>query len=159
MVRTVRPWSGHRTVPRQRRPSYRSILFRVSTVLFFPKQGYGAWCSGLEPLSSCSLTEHAYFVCHWPLLHRWHTGSVIRFHLTKLAAVGRSCWNAFLLKLEAVNSFTVFDQRMMAFFVTASVTTLAITPWDSKPNKCFVASVTCCRCIQVVAWEMFCPSS
>src|SRR6218665_932631 len=38
----------------------RSILFRVSTLLFFPKQGYGAWCSGLEPLSSCSLTEHAY---------------------------------------------------------------------------------------------------
>src|SRR6218665_2366063 len=51
------------------------------------------------------------------------------------------------------------DQRVMAFFVTASVTTLAITPWDSKPKKCFVASVTCCRCIQVVAWEMFCPSS
>src|SRR6218665_253850 len=52
--------SSHRTVSRQRRLSDRSILFRVSTVLFFPKQGYGAWCSGLVPLSSCSLIEHAY---------------------------------------------------------------------------------------------------
>src|SRR6218665_67968 len=90
---------------------------------------------------------------------RWHTESVIRFHLTKLAAVGRICWNAFLtnLKLEAVNSFTVFDQRVMVLFLAASVTILAITPWDSKPKKSFVASVTCCRCIEVVAREMFCP--
>src|SRR6218665_1524986 len=54
------PIEWARTVPRQRRLSDRSILFRVSTLLFFPKQGYGAWCSELEPLSSCSLTEHAY---------------------------------------------------------------------------------------------------
>ena len=53
------------------------------------------------------------------------------------------------LKLYFVYSFTEFDQRVICFLVTASVITLAIIPWDSKPKKCFVALAICCWCIEV----------
>ena len=88
-------------IERARRLSDPSILFRVSTLLFFPKQGYGAWCSVLLSLSSCSLIEHAYlFAIGRCCRGGAYTGSIICFQITKLAAVGRSCWNAFLTNLK-----------------------------------------------------------